>query len=457
MEEGNSRADSARGESFEAFEDVDPIREAAKARAEALRSRIAIVAGVAAITLGVALVAAPARESLRSDEESPTKPHASSTGTRPAHDAAVRSPHEAAPSTPHDAAASTSHEGGASSASIRSSSSDTTSSGAIAPRSSSSARAPRRDELLGVAPIPGASTLEWNTPSGWSELAPGPMRVASFRVAGDSNAECALVVLGGEGGGIGANVNRWRTQMGLGPLEPDAIEALPREPFLGGDAVFVDLRGTYTGMNASGAKPDARLVGLLRVAPGGSAFLKMTGPSSTLEHELENFRALAHSFRPKGSEDDALEAAIGGAPARLVWKAPEGWRAGPDRPTRVATYLIGEHGEAECYVTALQGESGGELANANRWRHQLGARAWSQAELDAQPRVNLLGADVARIEAEGPLEREHESPLDHALLLGAARTRPGTSIFVKLTGPADVVNEARAAFESFCATLDEVR
>ena len=82
MEEGNSRADSARGESFEAFEDVDPIREAAKARAEALRSRIAIVAGVAAITLGVALVAAPARESLRSDEESPTKPHATSAGTR---------------------------------------------------------------------------------------------------------------------------------------------------------------------------------------------------------------------------------------------------------------------------------------------------------------------------------------------------------------------------------------
>ncbi|MBK7876033.1 MAG: hypothetical protein IPJ77_09815 [Planctomycetes bacterium] len=387
------------------------------------------------------------------------------------------------------------------------------------------------------ASVAGTSGLAWDTPRGWTELAPSSMRVASFRVAGDAKAECYLTLLGGDGGGLAANVNRWRTQLGLAPLGPDEVEALPRAELFGGPAVLFDATGSYQGMNADGAVSGARLVGLLRVEPGGSAFLKMIGPASTLASELDAFHGLARSFRTarsgaaQGSEaqgagpsdhpgaqvgtsstsngptsassnsqtgstssagtntratsdgsssttahassdgagamphasvgaaprEDALQTAIEHAPARLTWTAPEGWRVGPERATRLVTFLPDDSGLVECYVTTLAGEAGGELANVNRWRGQLGARPWSSDELAAAPRAKLLGAQPALLELEGALKRDSGAPLQDAKLLAVARTRSSTSVFVKMTGPKERVNALRGAFLAFCASLDEVR
>src|SRR5688572_18937213 len=66
-----------------------------------------------------------------------------------------------------------------------------------------------------------SSSLRWITPAGWSELPTSAMRVANFRVGDDERAECYLTLLGGDGGGLAANVNRWRAQMGLGALSAD--------------------------------------------------------------------------------------------------------------------------------------------------------------------------------------------------------------------------------------------
>src|SRR5262245_19815839 len=94
-------------------------------------------------------------------------------------------------------------------------------------------------DRLGLAP-------EWrdSLPTGWQAVdsprnAPG--RVATLRVgapAGDG-AECTLTVLEGAGGGVVENINRWRRQLGLPAVEPDAAKALPTKPMLGLDARFV--------------------------------------------------------------------------------------------------------------------------------------------------------------------------------------------------------------------------
>ncbi|MBI5363794.1 MAG: hypothetical protein HZA53_11495, partial [Planctomycetes bacterium] len=243
-------------------------------------------------------------------------------------------------------------------------------------------------ERLGVrAPAPARradddSGLAWDLPRGWSVLPPGPMRVASFRVAGDARAECWLSLLGGDGGGLKANLDRWRTQMGLAPISVAELDALPRHTLLGGEGVLVDCTGKYTGMGAAGAATDARMLGLARVEPGGSAFLKLIGPSSVVAAERDAFLALARSLRVAHEPaTDSNGAALAITSAQLAWKAPEGWVRAPDRATRVLTLLHGGDEDVECYVTTLPGAAGGVLANVNRWRGQLGAAAWSEEEL----------------------------------------------------------------------------
>ncbi len=143
----------------------------------------------------------------------------------------------------------------------------------------------------------GNGALKWTLPEGWSELAPTSMRVANFRVGGDARAECYLTFLAGDGGGLAANIQRWRTQMGLGPMSTQEIGELPTKPMLGGEAALVDFRGSFSGMGGGAKLTDARLVGLLLVHPDGAAFLKMTGPASTLDGQLDAFLALAASLR----------------------------------------------------------------------------------------------------------------------------------------------------------------
>lgn len=61
-------------------------------------------------------------------------------------------------------------------------------------------------------------------------------------------------------------------------------------------------------------------------------------------------------------------------PARGVsWTAPAGWKEEPGNGIRLATFTPPQDsGKSEATVVALPGDAGGELANVNRWRGQIG-------------------------------------------------------------------------------------
>ncbi len=151
-------------------------------------------------------------------------------------------------------------------------------------------------ELKTGAPV-SSGGLSFETPNGWSELPPTAMRSASFRVAGDERAECYLTLLSGDGGGLAANVDRWLAQMSAPPASAAELAALPRAELLGREAVLVDFRGTWKGMNGGERREDQRLIGLLAIDSAGSAFLKMIGPEGVVSAEIDAFHALARSFR----------------------------------------------------------------------------------------------------------------------------------------------------------------
>ncbi len=76
----------------------------------------------------------------------------------------------------------------------------------------------------------GPDSPAWTPPPAW-EPAPGerPMRFATFRspgAAASDATEIAVSVFPGRVGGELANINRWRTQMGLAAIEPGELESV---------------------------------------------------------------------------------------------------------------------------------------------------------------------------------------------------------------------------------------
>ncbi len=62
----------------------------------------------------------------------------------------------------------------------------------------------------------GSSGLIWKKPNSWIPSAGSPMRLASFAIPySGGSGDLSIIQLSGTGGGIEANVNRWRNQLNL--------------------------------------------------------------------------------------------------------------------------------------------------------------------------------------------------------------------------------------------------
>lgn len=326
------------------------------------------------------------------------------------------------------------------------------------------------DERLGlVAP------WTYEVPAGWTSVESGaPGRIATFRVG--PAADALEVALSSAGGTLAANVDRWRGQMGLPPAGEAGLAALPRKPFLGRDAVLVDLRGAYGGMGGAGpAVPDGRLLGLIVSLPGTHFVLKVAGPAAAVDAEAERFFAFAASVRsrfvppPAGAAPAPTrtsdEPAPRPAPARAAdgtvtaggyrFTVPEGWVAGPERPMRLATFYVGGAKDVEVTAHEFGAVAGGVLINVNRWRSQFGLPDATPEEVDALPKLPMLGRGATTVELTGHLtDTMRGVDLDDALLFGVIVERGDKLVFVKLTGPADRAKAARPAVEAFCRSME---
>ncbi|CAN5207953.1 hypothetical protein BH23VER1_BH23VER1_10240 [soil metagenome] len=154
------------------------------------------------------------------------------------------------------------------------------------------------DEAASAVP---ENPFRWETPDGWVAQPSSRLRVLDFRIGSEGEGEAYLTALPGGGGGIAANVNRWRQQMGLEAATPEEIAALPERTLLGGSAAYVDLAGDFTGMGDQEAKEDYRLLGLIQENSGFTFFVKLTGPAELVESEEANFATFAESItlRPR--------------------------------------------------------------------------------------------------------------------------------------------------------------
>jgi len=124
-------------------------------------------------------------------------------------------------------------------------------------------------------------TPQWTVPESWTAGAASSMRVATFNVAGESeqSAEIAVSAFPGDVGGALANINRWRGQLGLGPIKPEDVAGISSPVEAG------DIKGTVVNIDA-GAK---RMLVATMPHAGNSWFFKMTGDAPLVEAQKANF------------------------------------------------------------------------------------------------------------------------------------------------------------------------
>ena len=153
--------------------------------------------------------------------------------------------------------------------------------------------------------VPQENPLAWTTPVGWSEApadassAMGGMRLINLRFGPNGEGECYLSAMPGAAGGLEANVNRWRTQMGQPAYTAEELGKLPTRKFLNRDAAYVAFDGDYSGMGASEAKKGYRLLGMVQQAPEFTLFVKMTGPKELVTANEAAFAEFCQSISIK--------------------------------------------------------------------------------------------------------------------------------------------------------------
>ncbi len=139
----------------------------------------------------------------------------------------------------------------------------------------------------GPAATANDSKPEWQTPPDWREAPAGQFLVAKFIATGVDNAQAAINVSmsAGNGGGLAANVNRWRGQLGLQPLPPGDVEKQVKPLELpAGKAMLIEMSGTDA---RTGQK--LRLVGAIVGNGDRTWFYKLMGDEAAVLRQNDAF------------------------------------------------------------------------------------------------------------------------------------------------------------------------
>jgi hypothetical protein len=131
--------------------------------------------------------------------------------------------------------------------------------------------------------------IRWELPEGWGPGAQSSMRYASFTATkgNDETVDISVVTFPGDGGSDLDNVNRWRQQIELTPVDSGQLSSII-VPLQNDNVSFstADMTGANSRTLAAWLRRDGR-----------SWFFKMTGPNDAVEREKPNFVRFLQSIR----------------------------------------------------------------------------------------------------------------------------------------------------------------
>lgn len=136
----------------------------------------------------------------------------------------------------------------------------------------------------------------WKAPASWQSAPPkSAVQLARFHISHpqEGDAELTVSILSGDGGGLLPNVNRWRGQIELPPMESELLDDVTRQLDLDGErkGVLVDMTGGQSRV-------------LVAVVPVGEEtwFYKMTGAPGAIEKEIAAFTSFVRAVKYPGDD-----------------------------------------------------------------------------------------------------------------------------------------------------------
>jgi hypothetical protein len=278
----------------------------------------------------------------------------------------------------------------------------------------------------------------WTLPKGWKEMGPGQMSVASFAITGPGGQEAQVTItpLTQLAGREAVVVNMWRQQMGLEEISPEAVTKQLQPVEVGSEKGKLF---EVSGKAESGSEP-VRIVTAMVHRSDASWFYKLSGDATLVETQKPIFIEFLKSIRlTEAAPTDADSTAAGSKPK---WQVPTEWKELPPGQMQVAKFALPERSgaKAEVFVSVFDTDTGGTLANVNRWRRQIGLAEIQQNEL--KPLLSSL-------DPANPQAMLVDMTNNNKRLLGAIVPRGGRYWFYKLQGDADAVTPEKEDFMTF--------
>jgi hypothetical protein len=247
----------------------------------------------------------------------------------------------------------------------------------------------------------GSEPVTWTAPEEWKYEKGKDLRYATFRIP--HGQEVTVFRFGAEGNQWLANVNRWRGQLKLPPINGRQLFEQCKEEKIGGTTfLLVDLQSARTDAHPADAAQD---------------------PDEPVLDE-----------KPEGKG--------------ITYTTPSGWTVSRfGSKMRVASFEIEEGGKkVEVSVIPLSGAAGGLAMNVNRWREEVGLPDLGQTEILATAKkIDMGGVESDYVDLTGDKNNKRT--------LGVICPKGGQTWFVKMWGPGDAVANQKTNFESFVRSI----
>lgn len=152
------------------------------------------------------------------------------------------------------------------------------------------------DSAAGLPPA-AQGGVTWTLPKGWKEKPPSQMRMGSFSAVGKNGqaVDISVVSLAGEAGGDLSNVNRWRGQIELPPINQDALAKETKRISPAGRRML--LADMVSDKPVIDNKFKRRLVAAIHTSGGQTLFFKMVGEDSAVGDTMPAFMRFLESLK----------------------------------------------------------------------------------------------------------------------------------------------------------------
>lgn len=151
---------------------------------------------------------------------------------------------------------------------------------------------PKEETASPISPIVNNHPeIVWTVPEGWMEQPASDMRVGSFQAKAANNelVDISIVSLSGQAGGMLANVNRWRGQIQLPPIEEKDLSHESKLITVGGRQMdWIEM-----------ANQKRRIIAAVYEHQGQTWFFKMSGDDAAVNTVKSDFREFLSNLRFK--------------------------------------------------------------------------------------------------------------------------------------------------------------